>query len=67
MKPKQPTQSAEDVVYANCTFTEGYDTPPLTSVLHLKVRVQSLSLGNVEYPFITIILRSTLTWSGSTR
>ena len=30
------------------------------------VRLHSWSLENVEYPFITITLRSTLTWSGST-
>ena len=39
----------------------GYDTK-----LYLIVRLQSWSLGNVEYPFITITLRSTLTWYGST-
>ena len=39
----------------------GYDIK-----LHLILRLQSLSLGNVEYPFITITLRSTLTMSRNT-
>ena len=45
--------------------------PPLTSVLdmalnNLMVRLQSLSLGNVAYPFIVITPKSTVTRSGST-
>ena len=34
--------------------------------LHLMVRLQSWSVGKLEYPFITITLRFTLTRSGST-
>ena len=34
--------------------------------LYLMVRLQSWSLENVEYPFFTITLRSTLTQNGST-
>ena len=35
-------------------------------ILNFIVRFQSWNLGNVEYSFITITPRSTLTWSGST-
>ena len=35
--------------------------------LNIKILSSSLGvLGNVEYPFITITPRSTLSWSGST-
>ena len=52
---------------------EKYSTFPLFSelelphkILHLMVRLQSWSLGNVKYPFITIIPRFILTGSDNT-
>ena len=55
-------------------WLEQYNSPtesPPISVLsmtlnHLMVRLQSWSLGNMEYPFINITPKSTLTWGGST-
>ena len=57
------------VEYAHCISEKGYD-PHSTSVLdmtlnHLMVRPQFAS-ENVEYPFIAITPRFTLTRSGNT-
>ena len=42
-----------------------FKCPESDTKLHLMLRLQSWSLGNLEYPFITITLRSTLTQSDS--
>ena len=58
--------------YANCNPCKGVRPPKKTECpgnytkLHLMVRFQFWSFGGVEYSFIVITPKPTLTWSGNT-
>ena len=58
------------IEHHTCTSVDGQDTsnkcPGSDTKLHLMVRLQSCSFGELEYFFNAITPRSTLTWSGST-
>ena len=62
--------SAGAVEHVDCISADWYDSPPVSvldlTLNHLMVMLHSLSFVGVECPFISITLRSTLTWSGST-
>ena len=67
MCPKTDTaQSDGAVVYTDCISAEGLDPPTPSKYPRYDIK-QAGALGNAEYPFIAITLRSTLAQNGSTR